>query len=342
MGGVMTNTPYYERDGITIYHGDALDTLRAMADSSVDAVITDPPYFRVKGEPWDRQWKNSARFLEWVGVLCDEWRRILKPNGSLFVFASPDMSWHVEYEIRKRFNILNSIRWIKEEGWHNKTEKESLRSLLSPWEGLIFAEQFADEYGDASLALHKKVFAPLGRYIQEERERAGLTRNDVEVALGFTSTSDPTRGTALCYRWEEGSSLPTKETYERLRAVLNERGGDYLRREYDDLRREYDDLRRPFRVSDRDQWSDVWTFRTVPPRPGKHPCEKPLALMEHIIRTSTKPGALIVDCFAGSGTTLVAARNLDRRAVGVDALEKYCEQSADRLNQQTLALEVAS
>jgi adenine-specific DNA-methyltransferase len=333
--------PYYDRDGVTIYHAEALETMRSMPDSSVDAVITDPPYFRVKGEPWDRQWKSRARFLEWIGALCDEWRRILKPNGSLFVFASPDMAWHVENEIRQRFSVLNSIRWLKQEGWHNKAEKESLRSFLSPWEGIVFAEQFADEYGDASLALHKKVFAPLGRYIQEERERAGLTRNDVEVALGYTSTGDPTRGTALCYRWEEGSSLPTKETYERLRAVLNERGGDYLRREYDDLRREYDDLRRPFKVRDRDQWGDVWTFRTVPPDYAKHPCEKPIALMEHIVRTATKPGALIVDCFAGSGTTLVAARNLDRRAIGIDALAIHCEQAAARLSQSVLPLDIA-
>ena len=339
--------PYYDQDGITIYHADCREILPLLEPNSIDLVLTDPPYFRVKDEPWDRQWSNRDKFLAWMGEVCDEWRRILKPNGSLFVFASPDLSWHIEREMRDRFNVLNSIRWMKQEGWHNKAEKESLRSFLSPWEGVIFAEQFADEYGDASLALHKSVFAPLGRYIQEERERAGMTRNDVEVALGFVSSGDPTRGTALCYRWEEGSSLPTKETYERLRDVLNASGGDFLRREYDflrreydDLRREYDDLRRPFTVRERDQWGDIWTFRTVPPGYAKHPCEKPIALIEHMVRTSTKPGALILDCFAGSGTTLVAARNLGRQAIGIEAIERHCSQTRARLSQAVLPLGV--
>lgn len=343
--------PYYDDGQVTIFHAEALTTMREMPDSSVDAVVTDPPYFRVKDEPWDRQWKNTDKFLEWIGMLCDEWRRILKPNGSVFVFASPDLAWHVEREVRDRFNVLNSIRWMKQEGWHNKTEKESLRSFLSPWEAVIFAEQFVDEYSEASLALHRQVFAPIGQYIQQERERAGMTMNDVDVALGFVRSKNPERGTELCRRWEEGSSLPTRETYERLRDVLNSRGGELhrpyqdvqvmaedLRRRFEILRREYNDLRRPFLVRDRDQWGDIWTFRTVPPDHAKHPCEKPIALMEHIIRTSTKPDALVLDCFAGSGSTLVAARNLGRRAIGIEAIERHCQQSVMRLSQALLPL----
>src|SRR5690606_1135341 len=224
-GGGMT--PYYDRDGLTVYHARCEDVLPTIPDQSVDLVLTDPPYFRVKDEPWDRQWANRGAFLAWIGSLCDEWRRVLKSCCVRAVFASRDRAWDVEGQVRDRFKVLNTIRWVKDAGWHNKTELAALRSFLSPWEAIILAEQFADEYEDAALALHKRVFSPLGRYIQQERERAGLTRNDVEVALGFTATGDPTRGTALCYRWEEGSSLPTAETYQRLRDVLNARGGEY-------------------------------------------------------------------------------------------------------------------
>jgi adenine-specific DNA-methyltransferase len=342
-------TPYYhdEASGIVIYHGDCRDILPTIETGSVDLVLTDPPYFRVKNEWWDRQWNSRTSFLSWLGELADEWRRVLKPNGSIYVFASPDMAWHVEGVIRERFNVLNSARWVKAEGWHNKTEKESLRSFLSPWEGVIVAEQRGDQYEEASKALHKDVYAPLGRYIQTERERAGLTRNEVEVALGFISSSDPTRGTALCYRWEEGSCLPTKETYERIRAVLNCQGsGEYLRREYEDLRREYEDLRReyedlrrPFALTDRSEWSDIWQFRTVAPYESKHPCEKPLPLMEHIISASTRPGDVVLDCFAGSGSALIAARTLGRRAIGVEVMRQWCDRSIGRLQQSVMKLQ---
>jgi adenine-specific DNA-methyltransferase len=181
------------------------------------------------------------------------------------------------------------------------------------------------------------VFAPLGRYIQTERERAGITRSDLEVALGYVSTSDPTRGTALAYRWEEGSSLPTKEAYEKMRVVLNGTGGEYLRREYEDLRREYEDLRRPFALDrKRGPVTDVWSFATVPPYPGKHPCEKPLSMLAHMIETTSRPGDLILDPFAGSGSTLFAARTYGRRAIGIELDERYCEIAARRLAQDTL------
>jgi adenine-specific DNA-methyltransferase len=76
-------------------------------------VATDPPYYRVKGEAWDRQWDTPALFLAWVSALCEEWQRILRPNGSLYVFASPRMAARVEVTIAERFNVVNHITWQK-------------------------------------------------------------------------------------------------------------------------------------------------------------------------------------------------------------------------------------
>jgi adenine-specific DNA-methyltransferase len=105
-----------------------------------------------------------------------------------------------------------------------------------------------------------------------------------------------------------------------------------------DLRREYEDLRRPFAVTADVPYTDVWNFPTVAHYPGKHPCEKPLSIMEHIVRTSSRPGALVLDCFAGSGATLVAAQRLGRRAVGIEMDERWCEIAATRLQQRTFPL----
>jgi site-specific DNA-methyltransferase (adenine-specific) len=352
--------PYYERNGIKIFCGDCLEVMPHLDFESFALIFVDWPYFKVKNEPWDRQWNKPELFLEWIDKTLMQAKKLLAPNGSFYGCASPQMATKIELAIGEYFNVLNNIRWYKEAGWHQKTDKEAIRSYLSPWEAIIFAEQWFTDDGAAKesnyysqcKALHKNVYAPIGRYIQQERERAGVTRNDVEVALGYISSDDPTRGTALCYRWEEGSSLPIEDAYLKLRAYLNSlncqsdylrREYDYLRREYEDLRREYEDLRReykdlrrPFNGSKDVPHTDLWTFSPVSDYQGKHPTEKPVALMEHIIKVSTRPGDMVLDFCMGNGTTLKAAKNLGRKAVGIDITEMYCKRTVERLQQISL------
>jgi hypothetical protein len=69
-----------------------------------------------------------------------------------------------------------------------------------------------------------------------------------------------------------------------------------------------------------------------------HPTQKPEGLMSAIVRDFTDPGETILDPFMGSGTTLVAAKRLGRKAIGIELEEKYCEIAAKRLAQGALDL----
>jgi site-specific DNA-methyltransferase (adenine-specific) len=79
-------------------------------------------------------------------------------------------------------------------------------------------------------------------------------------------------------------------------------------------------------------WWEINQVKNVSGEKTEHPCQIPVALMERIIRIT--PGESILDPFAGSGTTLLAAQNLGRKAVGIEMSEKYCEIIANRLTKQ--------
>ena len=65
-----------------------------------------------------------------------------------------------------------------------------------------------------------------------------------------------------------------------------------------------------------------------------HPTQKPVALMQYLIKTYTNSGGIVLDFTMGSGTTLVAAKQLGRKAIGIELEKKYCDIAIDRLRQQ--------
>jgi site-specific DNA-methyltransferase (adenine-specific) len=84
-----------------------------------------------------------------------------------------------------------------------------------------------------------------------------------------------------------------------------------------------------------DKPSKKWKEDRNPDGKRSHPTQKPLSLMEWCINFSGE-GLTILDPFAGSGTTLIAAKRLQRKAIGIEISEKYCQIAVNRLRQMEL------
>ena len=85
--------------------------------------------------------------------------------------------------------------------------------------------------------------------------------------------------------------------------------------------------------------SDLLDFPLVmDPTAKGHPWPKPLRLFTNLVAHFTLPNALVLDPFMGTGTTLKAARELGRRAIGIEIEERYCEIAARRCSQEVLGL----
>lgn len=297
-----------------VIQGDCLEVMQTLPDNSIDLICVDPPYFKVKSNAdsefnwWDNQWDKPIEFLKWIDQLAEQWQRLLRPNGSLYCFASHRMSARVEVQLSDRFNVLTRITWQKPP-FTTKAEmaiKENLRSYFPSSESIIFCEQ------------DQEIFR---MYLDQERENAGATLEQCNIACGHSANG----GMAGRHYFRPSQFIfPTEENYHKLQKAFP---GYFLRL--------YESLRRPFNVTADVPYTDVWSFPTVKAYPGKHPCEKPADLLEHIISASSLPNAVVLDCFAGSGSTLLAAKKLERQYIGIEIDPHWVSRCNQRLGDFT-------
>jgi site-specific DNA-methyltransferase (adenine-specific) len=305
----------------TVHHMDNREGMAALPEKCASLIIADPPYFEVKGE-FDFVWKSFDEYLEFMEEQAKAYKRILAENGTLYVYGASKRIAYVQVIFDKYFGLVNSLVWEKAErdGLFGSTGSEQLRSFPNSTERLLMYHRQTDTE------------TPIGHYIEGIRERACLTRNDIDVALGYVRTKNPKRGTELCRRWEEGSSIPTEKDFV---SVVELCGGGNAN--LGELRREYEGLRRPFKNYTKS--TEVLKFRFVP-SDHDHDTVKPDSISNCLVITSSRKGDLVVVPFAGSGSECVAAKKKGRDFIGFETTLKYVEMANERVRKETAQREL--
>ena len=119
--------------------------------------------------------------------------------------------------------------------------------------------------------------------------------------------------------------FPTEKHYNALQKT------GYFQKPYEELKQEYEELRYTFNLNEvQDNISCVWESGNT--NSGKlHSCQKPLDILEKLIKTSSNEGDLVLDCFMGSGSTGEACIKTKRNFIGIEKDEKYFKIAKDRL-----------
>lgn len=125
--------------------------------------------------------------------------------------------------------------------------------------------------------------------------------------------------------------FPTLELYMKLRKTgFFIREYEDLRNDYEDLRNDYDDLRRPFNFTK--GMYEVFDIPIINQKENTdHSTTKPLEVITRLIKTSMKDGAVVLDPFCGSGTTLEACMNLDLDCLCIDISDQWVSHYKKRL-----------
>jgi len=254
----------------------------------------------------------------------------LVENASAYVWGNAADLWRWWYvgglSDSERLTIRNEIVWDKRELNGNPTmlvngvPLES-RRMYQPTERCLFfmlGEQGfnnnADNYWEG--------WEPIRSYLEGEMKRCGWTARDLNRITG----------TQMGSHWVTRSqwALITAEHYEAIQKAAQQHDG--FKQQHDELKQQHDELKRAFYETrsyfdnTHDNMTDVWSFDRVKgeDRHG-HATPKPVQMIARAIMSSSRLGAVVVEPFLGSGTTLIAAEQLGRKCYGMEISPAYCD-----------------
>ena len=258
--------PYYEADGITIYHGEACATLAQLPEASCDVLLTDPPYSSGGMFRGDRNRPVDEKYTQPTKGANGEF---VKQYNGIFGGDNRDQRTWMMWTIGWSGNALRVVRpggyGFMFTDWRQLPATTDVLQLGGwSWRGLVTWDK----------GQHTGI--PV----------RGLFRSNVEFIP-----------------WGTVGAIKDRERVTEFPGSV---------------------VTAPI-AANADGAKD-------------HPTQKPTALLQHLLAIVPGERLTVLDPFMGSGSTLVAARNLGHKCIGIEVEERYCEIAANRLAQGVLDL----
>ncbi|MBI3398300.1 MAG: site-specific DNA-methyltransferase [Deltaproteobacteria bacterium] len=345
LGVIAESTVRYEAIAIpplqdlldNIVHGDNLAILKLIPDNKINLIITSPPYFKQRdyGGGIGNE-KTVEEYIDNLLKVFSECVRILKDNGSI-VFNLGDkylegnlqlIPYRFAVEALKSFPIklVNSITWVKS----NPTPRQYQRRLVSsaePFFHFVKNDNYCynfSEYMSANGGKSKRGNGNnIGKKYFELIETSNLTLEQKKLAL-----------CELQEVIEEVKSGKIESFRMKIKGIHSEPfGGQDGGRKYQLMRKGFTIIK----IKGEPIKRDVIECAVETIKGCKHPAVYPLFIIKEFVKLLSKSGDIVLDPFMGSGTTVVAAKELDRKYIGIEINEGYCKYAQERLKNICIA-----
>jgi len=313
--------------------GNCEKVMNDFTSESVDLIYLDPPFssnrnyvgfWQKTGEKlvFDDHWEAGVKgYIDWLTPKIEECRRVLKPNGSLYLHCDWHANAHIRIMLDKIFDVKNFRNEIV---WKRTNSVKSQTSGFGKQYDVIFLYSKSDEI---TFNMIKK--KPNEEYLRSFRHDDQDGRGKYQtVALdnkttvgGFADMKEyEWRGAKARWIyssenmdkwWKERKIYTTRNRKYRLKHYLSEAKGPPI--------------------------SDLWMGNEIAPLQGGsleklgYPTQKPEALLERIIKASSNEGDIVLDPFCGCGTAIAVAAKLNRNFIGIDESRLACKVMDNRL-----------
>lgn len=316
---------------IQLYQGDCLELMKQIPDKSVDMVLCDLPY-GITACKWD--------VVIPFDKLWEQYKRVGKDNAVFALFGSEPFSGQMRMSNIEMFRY--DWIWEKEQG---------ANFMLCKYQPYKIHENISIFYLTKSEVIGKsKKFLKIRKYFLDEKKKSGLKRSELKKILGNDMAKHYfTNGVQF--------SFPTKENYKKLQST------GYFQKDYEELKKEFAFLSegiftynpqmkngKPY-ISGSGTSGDITGnviktktvnngtryprsiqfFQTEKSKDSLHPTQKPVSLLEYLIKTYTNEGETVLDNCMGSGSTGVACVNTNRNFIGIELDEHYFQIAKERI-----------
>ena len=324
------------------------DVDKLMNGVKADLVFTDPPYgMKKESEGVLNDNLNYDDLLDfnrrWIPLTFGA----LKDNGSWYCWGIDEPLMDIYSNILKpmakenKITFRNLITWDKGDagaGGVSFMGKDGLRSYPVGSEKCLFVMCGVQGFNN-NQDNYFEGWEPVRQYLVGEAEKVGLTPQKLKEICGVGMWS----------HWFGKSQFAfiTEEHYKELQDYYNKKEYDAFKKEYDAFKKEYDELKKEYDELKKEYYStrayfdnthdtmtDVWAMGRISHeekmQAGGHATPKPIALCSRAIKSSSREGEIVLDVFGGSGSTLIACEQLNRKCYMCELDPHYVDVIIER------------